>query len=103
MCLLSPGDSLQEEQTLAARAQHSRWMKKLLYRDSSTGPVSEFKCHMARTDTFQDLLKDKPKKYSLRKPGMLLKVQYFSSDLLQDGLAEVFSTKLQQRSVVGTV
>lgn len=67
------GDSLQEEQTLAARAQHSRWMKKLLYRDSSTGPVSEFKCHMARTDTFQDLLKDKPKKYSLRKPGMLLK------------------------------
>ncbi|XP_055016331.1 uncharacterized protein cfap92 [Boleophthalmus pectinirostris] len=59
------GISLQEKRTLAAKAQHRR--------ESSTGPLPGFKCHMADTDKFHNLLKDEPQKYSLRKPGMILK------------------------------
>ncbi|KAJ0023931.1 hypothetical protein NQD34_003830 [Periophthalmus magnuspinnatus] len=60
------GESGLEEQTLAAKAQHRQ-------SESSTGPLPEFKCHMAETDKFHNLLKDEPQKYSLRKPGMILK------------------------------
>lgn len=67
------GESLQEEQIFAARAQHSRWEKKLLFANRSTSSVPEFKCHMTGTDKLQDLLKDKPQKYSLSRPGLLLK------------------------------
>ncbi|KAK2914535.1 hypothetical protein Q8A73_005129 [Channa argus] len=71
------GDTLQEEQLQAAKDQYSRWLRKLLPGVSTNppnGPISEFKCHMGgKSETIQDILKDEPKKYSLRKPGLVLK------------------------------
>ncbi|XP_037639450.1 uncharacterized protein cfap92 [Sebastes umbrosus] len=73
------GARLQEEQLEAARAQYRRWLKKLLPGSSSTdppgnAPFPEFKSHMRRnSERVQDILKDEPKKYSLRKPGSMLK------------------------------
>ncbi|CAJ1051855.1 uncharacterized protein cfap92 isoform X2 [Xyrichtys novacula] len=71
------GDLLQQEQLEAARIQHSRWLNKLLP-DSSTKPPGNtpfprFKCHMGNSNRLQDILKDEPKKYSLRRAGMILK------------------------------
>ncbi|XP_026162172.1 uncharacterized protein cfap92 [Mastacembelus armatus] len=72
------GDHLQMEQLEAASAQYNRWLKKLLPGGNTnppqTSPISEFRCHMGgNSKTFQDILKDEPKKYSLRKPGLKLK------------------------------
>ncbi|XP_013764689.1 uncharacterized protein cfap92 [Pundamilia nyererei] len=73
------GDRLQQEQLQAARAQYSRWKKQLLpdgsnVNSADNSPVQQFKCHMkGNLERTQDILKDLPKKYSLRKPGMILK------------------------------
>ncbi|ROI16173.1 hypothetical protein DPX16_12291 [Anabarilius grahami] len=65
------GEALHED------AQYNRWKRTMLLGESSTGSESlpEFKCHMKRAglDKLQDILKDKPMKYSLKRPGMALK------------------------------
>ncbi|KAK2874198.1 hypothetical protein Q8A67_021351 [Cirrhinus molitorella] len=65
------------ESLLAAHAQYNRWQRKTLHDETSTrsGRAPEFRCHMKRDglDKLQDILKDKPMKYSLKRPGMALK------------------------------
>ncbi|KAL6111414.1 cfap92 [Pungitius sinensis] len=57
------GDLLKQEQLEAAAAQNP----------PGTAPLPRFMCHMAgNSDRIQEILKDEPKKYSLRKPGMVL-------------------------------
>ncbi|KAK7127703.1 hypothetical protein R3I93_020321 [Phoxinus phoxinus] len=71
------GEALHEDQLQDAYAQYSRWQRKMLLGESSTGSgrLPEFKCHMKRAglDKLQDILRDKPMKYSLKRPGMVLK------------------------------
>ncbi|XP_036387660.1 uncharacterized protein FLJ43738 [Megalops cyprinoides] len=68
--------TLKQEQLLTASAQYHQ---RALSDEGSPGArtLPEFKCHMRMTQgnlgKLQDLLKDKPMKYSLRKPGMVLK------------------------------
>ncbi|XP_035244766.1 uncharacterized protein cfap92 isoform X1 [Anguilla anguilla] len=63
------GESLRQEQL-----QHYRTVRE---GSPGNGPVPEFKCHVGVAQgslgKLEDLLKDKPVKYSLRKPGMVLK------------------------------
>ncbi|KAJ8395312.1 hypothetical protein AAFF_G00032970 [Aldrovandia affinis] len=65
------GDSLRQEQLQYYGNVHER--------SPGKGPVPEFKCHIGvaqgNLGKLQDLLKDKPMKYSLRRPGMVLKVR----------------------------
>ncbi|TRY91505.1 hypothetical protein DNTS_029475, partial [Danionella cerebrum] len=71
------GDTLHEEQSQAARAQYNRWLRKAQMSEISggNGRAPEFRCHMrkAKLDKLQDILKDKPMKYSLKRAGMVLK------------------------------
>ncbi|XP_073732201.1 uncharacterized protein cfap92 isoform X2 [Misgurnus anguillicaudatus] len=70
------GESLRDEQLQAAHAQYNRWRKMLIDEAAKgTGRVPEFKCHMKRADLdkLEDILKDKPRKHSLKRPGMILK------------------------------
>ncbi|XP_048028513.1 uncharacterized protein cfap92 isoform X2 [Megalobrama amblycephala] len=64
------GEALHED------AQY-KWQRTMLLGESSTGSgrLPEFKCHIKRAglDKLQDILKDKPMKYSLKRPGMALK------------------------------
>ena len=73
------GEALRQEQCQAAREQYNRWQRKILW-DSVVprvnGQLPEFTCHLRRgSGKFEEILKDKPQKYSLRKPGMALKVK----------------------------
>ncbi|XP_050977970.1 uncharacterized protein cfap92 [Labeo rohita] len=72
------GEPLHEEQLQAAHAQYNRWQRKTLFDETSTGSgrVPEFRCHMKKADLdkLQGILKDRPMKYSLKRPGMALKV-----------------------------
>ncbi|XP_056591395.1 uncharacterized protein cfap92 isoform X1 [Triplophysa dalaica] len=71
------GESLHKEQLEAAHAQYNRWMSKMLLDETAkaSGRFPEFICHTKRAnlDKLDDILKDEPMKYSLRRPGMILK------------------------------
>ncbi|XP_051531509.1 uncharacterized protein cfap92 [Myxocyprinus asiaticus] len=66
-----------ETQFQSEPVQYNRQLKKKMLDETSqeSGRVPEFKCHMKRAglDKLQDILKDKPMKYSLKRPGMTLK------------------------------
>ncbi|XP_051967408.1 uncharacterized protein cfap92 [Xyrauchen texanus] len=66
-----------ETQFQSEPVQYNRQLKKKMPYETSqeSGRVPGFKCHMKRAglDKLQDILKDKPMKYSLKRPGMTLK------------------------------
>ncbi|XP_041081427.1 uncharacterized protein cfap92 [Polyodon spathula] len=71
------GDTLQDEQLAYARKQYINWLNKVItdgsmkfYRRSAE---SELRTNGAKLDRLQGMLKDMPKKHSLRNPGMVLK------------------------------
>ncbi|XP_036840276.1 uncharacterized protein cfap92 [Oncorhynchus mykiss] len=76
------GERLQREQLQGAQSQYYRWLRKVLP-DAGHTPepncshvrVPQFSCHMGGADPgkLHDILKDRPMKYSLRKPGLTLK------------------------------
>ncbi|XP_059393330.1 uncharacterized protein cfap92 [Carassius carassius] len=72
LSILLPGEALHE-----VHAQYNGWQRKMSLDETSTGSgrIPEFRCHMRRAglDKLQDILKDKPMKYSLKRPGMALK------------------------------
>lgn len=72
------GDTLQDEQLAYARKQYINWLNKVITEDSMKfyrrSTESELHTNGAKLDRLQGLLKDKPRKHSLRNPGMVLKV-----------------------------
>ncbi|KAI4794995.1 hypothetical protein KUCAC02_031704 [Chaenocephalus aceratus] len=72
------GEPLHQEQLEAARTQYCRWMKKLLPQGNGypacNSHIPEFKCLIGgNSERIQEILKDEPNTYSLRKEGMALK------------------------------
>ncbi|MGH0154491.1 UNVERIFIED_CONTAM: hypothetical protein FKN15_027610 [Acipenser sinensis] len=71
------GDTLQDEQLAYARKQYINWLNKVITEDSMKfyrrSTESELHTNGAKLDRLQGLLKDKPRKHSLRNPGMVLK------------------------------
>ncbi|XP_055771497.1 uncharacterized protein LOC129847939 [Salvelinus fontinalis] len=76
------GERLQREQLQGAQSQYYRWLRKVLPDTGHTPApncsrvrVPQFSCHMGGADPgkLHDILKDRPMKYSLRKPGLTLK------------------------------
>ncbi|KAJ3602585.1 hypothetical protein NHX12_030337 [Muraenolepis orangiensis] len=70
----------EQEQQVAARGRDGRWPSKTLpggsspQDDQSHSRLVDFKCYLgAGSGRFQEILKDEPRKYSLRKPGLTLK------------------------------
>ncbi|XP_024000532.1 uncharacterized protein, partial [Salvelinus sp. IW2-2015] len=75
-------ERLQREQLQGAQSQYYRWLRKVLPDTGHTPApncsrvrVPQFSCHMGGADPgkLHDILKDRPMKYSLRKPGLTLK------------------------------
>ncbi|KAK6480749.1 hypothetical protein HHUSO_G18530 [Huso huso] len=71
------GDTLQDEQLAYAGKQYINWLNKVITEDSMKfyrrSTESELHTNGAKLDRLQGLLKDKPRKHSLRNPGMVLK------------------------------
>ncbi|XP_058855815.1 uncharacterized protein cfap92 isoform X2 [Acipenser ruthenus] len=71
------GDTLQDEHLAYARKQYINWLNKVITEDSMKfyrrSTESELHTNGAKLDRLQGLLKDKPRKHSLRNPGMVLK------------------------------
>nr|XP_040059619.1 uncharacterized protein cfap92 [Gasterosteus aculeatus aculeatus]XP_040059620.1 uncharacterized protein cfap92 [Gasterosteus aculeatus aculeatus]XP_040059621.1 uncharacterized protein cfap92 [Gasterosteus aculeatus aculeatus] len=66
------GDLLKPEQLGGTRALH-RLLPGRRANPPGNAPLPRFTCHMGgNSDRIQEILKDEPKKYSLRKPGMVL-------------------------------
>lgn len=73
------GEVLQQEHLKAAEAQNLGWLQKRppgsSYKPAGNASLPQLKGHMGgNTHRNQDLLKDEPEKYSLRTPGVTLKV-----------------------------
>ncbi|CAL8336401.1 unnamed protein product [Lota lota] len=72
------GECLQQEQLLVVGEPHGRWPRQLLPAGGLVpddhSQLPDFKCYRGVVSgKFQDILKDEPMKYSLRKPGLAFK------------------------------